>query len=66
MNVPLHEAEDGRSSDDASRPAALLVGRSAVFGQAFRSMFPIFSLLAPCLADASPVSLRRGTITTDC
>jgi len=48
MKVPLH------STADASRRSALLVGR----------IFPIFSLLAPGSAGASPVSVRRGTFIT--
>ena len=68
MKVPLHGAEDrladdGRSSADACRPAALRVGRSADFGQVCRPLVPIFSLCAPCRAGASPVSVRRGTFT---
>jgi len=27
-------------------------------------IFPIFSVVAPCHAGASPVSVRRGTFTT--
>ena len=69
MKIPLHEAEDrlaeiGRSSADECRPAALRVGRSAVFGQAHRPLAPIFSLRAPCMAGISLVALRRGTFTT--
>jgi hypothetical protein len=48
MKVPLH------STDDASRLAALLVPRIS----------PIFSVVAPCHAGASSVSVRRGTFTT--
>ena len=44
--VPRH------STGDASRPAALLVGQ----------IFPIFSLLAPCRAGASPVSVLAGLL----
>jgi hypothetical protein len=51
VKVPLH------SPGDASRRSALLVAR----------IFPIFSLLAPGSAGASPVSMRRGTsITGSC
>ena len=44
------------STADASHPAALLVGQ----------ILPAFSLLAPCGADASTVSVQRGTFTTGC
>jgi len=48
VKVPLH------SSADASRPAALLLGR----------ICPIFGLVAPGEPGASAVSVRRGTFTT--
>jgi len=48
VKVPLH------STDDASRLAALLLPR----------IFSIFSVVAPCQAGASSVSVRRGTFTT--
>ena len=44
------------STGDASRLTALLVAQ----------IFPIFSLLAPCQAGASPVSVRRRAFVTDC
>ncbi len=49
MKMPLH------STNDASRLPALLLGR----------IFPIFSLVAPCQAGASSVSVRRGTFIAD-
>jgi hypothetical protein len=49
MKLPLH------STGDASRLAALLLHR----------IFPIFSVVAPCHAGASPVSVRRGNSTPD-
>jgi len=49
MDVPLH------STDDASRLAALLLPQ----------IFPIFSVVAPCQSGASPVSMRRGSSTTN-
>jgi hypothetical protein len=49
VKIPLH------STADASRLAALLLGR----------IFPISSLVAPCQAGASAVSVRRGISTTD-
>jgi hypothetical protein len=50
VKVALH------STGDASHRSALLVAR----------ILPIFSLLAPRSAGASPVSVRRGTFTTGC
>jgi len=50
VKVPLH------SSADASRPAALLIGR----------ILPACSLFAPGGAGASALSMLRGTFTTDC
>jgi len=44
------------SAGAASRLAALLVAR----------IFPIFGLLAPCQAGASPASVPRPTFTTGC
>ncbi len=49
MEVPQH------STGDASRLAALLLSR----------ICPLFSLVAPCQAGASPVSVLHGTFTTD-
>ncbi len=49
MKVPLH------STIDASRLTALRL----------RRIFPIFSVVAPCQAGASLVSMRRATFTTD-
>jgi hypothetical protein len=48
MKMPLH------STNDASRLSALLLAR----------IFPIFSLVAPCQAGASSVSVRRGISIT--
>ncbi len=50
VKVPLH------STGAASRLTALLLGH----------ILPVFSLVAPCQTGASPVSVRRGTFTTDC
>ncbi len=47
MEVPLH------STDDASRPAALLL----------RQISPMFSVVAPGRPGASTVSVPRGTST---
>ena len=49
MKVPLH------STIDASRPTALLL----------RRILPMFSVVPPCQAGASLVSVRRATFTTD-
>jgi hypothetical protein len=48
MEGPLH------ATDDATRPAALLLGR----------IFPIFSLVAPGRAGASSASVRRAPSIT--
>ena len=50
MKVTLH------STSDASRVAALLL----------RRILPVFSIVAPSHASASPVSVPRGTFTTGC
>jgi hypothetical protein len=44
------------STDEASRRAALLLGRKP----------PVFSLVVPCLPGAAPVSERRTTFSTGC
>jgi hypothetical protein len=48
VKVPLH------STSDASLLAALLLPQ----------LLPVFSVVAPCQAGASPVSVPRGTFTT--
>ncbi len=50
MKVPRH------STGDASRLAALLLSRISL----------LFSLIAPCQAGASPVSMPHATFTTAC
>jgi hypothetical protein len=47
VNVWLH------STDDASPRAALLLAQ----------ILPVFSVVAPCRRGASPVSVRRQTLT---
>jgi hypothetical protein len=44
------------STGDASPPAALLLAQ----------ILPVFSVVAPCRRGASPVSVRRQTLTTGC
>jgi hypothetical protein len=48
MKMPRH------STSDASRPAALLLPH----------ILPVCSVVAPCPAGASPVSMPRGTSIT--
>ena len=45
-----------QSTGAASRLAAVLLGR----------ILPVCSLVAPYQTGASPLSVRRGTVTTDC
>jgi hypothetical protein len=50
VKVPLH------STDAESGRSALFIGQ----------ILPVFSLFSPWSAGPAPVSVRRGTFTTDC
>ena len=49
MKLPRH------STDDGSRLSALVLGR----------IRPIFSIVTPCQAGTSPVSVTRASFSTD-